>query len=84
MVPPRCYVCDLNLRNVPDDGTDYFTLVCFGPTQDAKLADTRAMARLGLAGHPRNAVWFCNQHVELRASTTLRRPMSPSTPSTPR
>ena len=40
-------------------------LVHFGETAEAKLADSRAMARLGRDGHPRNAIWFCTEHVEL-------------------
>lgn len=26
---------------------------------------SNSLARLGREGHPRNAVWFCNQHVAL-------------------
>ncbi len=63
--PPRCYVCDLSHRDVPDDGRDDFTLIYFGPDDDAKIAPSRAMAGLGRAGHPRNAIWFCPQHTGL-------------------
>jgi hypothetical protein len=65
VIPPRCYVCGLGLSDVPDDGRTHFTLVYFGETDEAKLADSRGMARLGREGHPRNAIWFCNQHLAL-------------------
>jgi hypothetical protein len=65
MRPPDCYVCHLMLHEVPDDGRDYFTLVRFGATEDAKMAPTRALEAAGRAGHPRNAIWFCNEHLPL-------------------
>ncbi len=65
MVPPRCYVCDLSHRDLPDDGRDYFTLIYFGPDDNAKMAPSRTMANLGRTGHPRNAIWFCHQHTSL-------------------
>jgi hypothetical protein len=63
--PPDCYVCHLTLHEVPDDGRDYFTLVRFGATEDAKMAPSRAMEAVGRTGHPRNAIWFCNEHLPL-------------------
>jgi hypothetical protein len=65
VVPPRCYVCGLRLHDVPGDGRDYFTLIYFGPGPGAKMAPSRAMADLGVAGHPRNAIWFCHRHTAL-------------------
>jgi hypothetical protein len=65
VVPPRCYVCDLSPRDVPGDGRDYFTLIYFGPGTDAKMALSRALASLGRAGRPRDAIWFCQQHTAL-------------------
>jgi hypothetical protein len=65
VIPQPRYVCDLSIHDVPDDGRDYFTLIYFGPDDDAKMAPSRAMADLGLAGTPRNAVWFCHQHTSL-------------------
>ncbi len=62
-MPPHCYVCGLDLADAPDDGRERFTLIYFGETEDAKMQDSRVMARLGRAGHPRNAVWFCTEHV---------------------
>lgn len=65
MIPPRCYVCALDLFDVPDDGRKHFTLIYFGKDDDAKMAHSRQMATLGRDGHPRNAVWFCNQHADI-------------------
>ena len=65
MRPPDCYVCHLTLHEVPDDGRDYFTLVRFGATEDAKMAPGRAMEAVGRTGHPRNAIWFCNKDLPL-------------------
>jgi hypothetical protein len=65
MRPPDCYVCRLALREVPDDGSDYFILVRFGATEDAKMAPSRALEAVGRTGHPRNAIWFCNEHLPL-------------------
>jgi hypothetical protein len=65
MRPPDCYVCHLTLREVPDDGRDYFTLVRFGVTEDAKMAPSRVMEAVGRTGHPFNALWFCNEHLPL-------------------
>jgi hypothetical protein len=65
MRPPDCYVCHLTLHEVPDDGRDYFTLVRFGATEDAKMGPSRAMEAVGRTGHPRNAIWFCNEHLPL-------------------
>ena len=65
MIPPRCHVCGLGLFDVPDDGRKRFTLVYFGETDEAKLADRRGMARLGRDGHPRNAIWFCKEHADI-------------------
>ena len=65
MRPPDCYVCHLMGHEVPDDGRDYFTLVRFGATEDAKMAPSRALEAAGRAGHPRNAIWFCNEHLPL-------------------
>lgn len=65
MRPPDCYVCHLMLHEVPDDGRDYFTLVRFGATEDAKMAPSRALEAAGRTGHPRNAIWFCNEHLPL-------------------
>jgi len=65
VIPPRCHVCSLGLHDVPDDGRKYFTLVYFGTDDNAKMAPSHAMAELGREGHPGNAIWFCNQHVDL-------------------
>lgn len=65
MRPPDCFVCHLTLHDVPDDGRDYFTLVRFGATEDAKLAPSRVMEAAGRTGHPYNAIWFCNEHLSL-------------------
>ena len=65
MRPSDSYVCHLMLHEVPDDGRDYFTLVRFGATEDAKMAPSRAMEAVGRTGHPRNAIWFCNEHLPL-------------------
>jgi hypothetical protein len=65
MRPPDCYVCHLMLHEVPDDGRDYFTLLRFGATEDAKMAPSRAMEAVGRTGHPYNAIWFCNEHLPL-------------------
>ena len=62
---PRSFVCDLSLDDVPDDGRAYFTLIYFGPDNYAKMAPSRAMADLGLAGHRGNAIWFCHQRTGL-------------------
>jgi hypothetical protein len=47
VIPPRCHVCGLNLSHVPDDGREHFTLIYFGKDDDAKMASSRAMAKLG-------------------------------------
>jgi hypothetical protein len=65
MRPPDCYVCRLMLHEVPDDGRDYFTLVRFGATEEAKMAPSRALEAVGRTGHPGNAIWFCNEHLPL-------------------
>ena len=65
MRPPDCYVCHLTLSDVPDDGRDYFTLVRFGATEEAKMAPSRAMDAVRRAGHPYSAIWFCNEHLPL-------------------
>ena len=67
MRPPDCYVCHLTLRDVPDDAPrrDHFTLVRFGATEEAKMAPGRAMAAQERAGHPYNAIWFCNEDLPL-------------------
>ena len=62
MRPPRCYVCHRDHRNFPDDGGDYFTLIYFGPDEDAKMGPSRVLAKLERSGHPSNAVWFCRDH----------------------
>ena len=82
MRPPDCYVCHLTLRDVPDDAPrqDHFTLVYFGATEEAKMAPSRAMAAQERAGHPYNAIWFCNEDLPLarehenRPSTRRWRP----------
>jgi hypothetical protein len=63
MRPPDCFVCHLTLSDVPDEGStrDYFTLVHFGkwiPPRDADGPNYRT-------GHPRDSVWFCNDHLPL-------------------
>jgi hypothetical protein len=65
--PPDCYVCHLTLHDVPDDAPrrDYFTLVYFGATEEAKMAPSRAMAAQERTGHPYNAIWFCNEDLPL-------------------
>jgi hypothetical protein len=50
MRPPDCYVCRLTLHEVPDDGKDYFTLVRFGATEDAKMAPAGSWRLLGAPG----------------------------------
>jgi hypothetical protein len=62
MRPPRCYVCHRDHQNFPDDGQDYFTLIYFGATEDAKMGPSRVLAELERSGHPSNAVWFCRDH----------------------
>ncbi|WP_187237254.1 hypothetical protein [Actinomadura sp. HBU206391] len=66
MLPPHCYVCGLDLRDVPDgqDLSSTFTLVHFALSREAEAAQ-EARARAGWVGHLENAVWFCNGHVEL-------------------
>lgn len=71
MRPPDCYVCHLMLREVPDDGRDYFTLVHFGVTEQPKMAPSRVLDSLGRTGHPRNAMWFCNEHVLARRGNRI-------------
>jgi hypothetical protein len=73
MRPPDCYVCHLTLREVPDDDRDYFTLVRFGATEEAKMAPSRAMEAVGRTGHPRNAIWLCNEHLPLAREQENRR-----------
>jgi hypothetical protein len=57
MRPPDCYVCHLTLHDVPDDAPrrDYFTLVYFGATEEARMAPGRAMAAQERTGHPSDA-----------------------------
>ena len=64
MLPPDCCVCHLVLHEVPDNGRDYFTLVRFGATEDAKMPPGRALEAAGRTGHP-NAIWFCHEHLPL-------------------
>jgi len=64
-MPPHCYVCWLTISDVPDAGRGRFMLVYFGPSNSAKMRDSRLMASQGRAGHPRNAVWFCTHHLAL-------------------
>ncbi len=64
-MPPHCYVCGLTISDVPDAGRGRFTLVSFGPTDNAKMHDSRPMASQDRAGHPRNAVWLCTDHLAL-------------------
>ena len=65
MIPPHCYVCGHDGADVPGPVHEHFTLVYFGETDEAKTHDSGMMGRLCLAGHPRNAIWFCNDHLGL-------------------
>ena len=58
-------VCGLSVHDVPGDGCGYFTLIYFGPDDDAKMAPSRAMAGVGPRRPPRNAIWSCHQHTSI-------------------
>ncbi|XVQ11062.1 hypothetical protein ACQP1W_00330 [Spirillospora sp. CA-255316] len=66
MRPPRCFVCDLSLRDL-GDGQDLWTvfdLVTFALTPEEKAAH-EARDRRGWVGHPENTEWFCKRHAPL-------------------
>ena len=66
MKPPHCYVCGLDMWDIPDDDAlnKHFTLVYFA-ISEAEEEYQRRRDEEGWVGHPNEAVWFCRKHVDV-------------------
>jgi len=60
MMPPECTYCGRDQAEYPDLG---FDLIYFKPTAEDDAWHMHAMEE-GTDGHPPNAFWFCNDHIE--------------------
>jgi hypothetical protein len=64
-MPPDCYVCHLTLHDVLRDGKDYFTLVRFGATQEARWLPAGSWTLLGVPGIPATPSGSANEQLPL-------------------
>ncbi len=60
MIPPICELCFKDFRDEEEGGD----LLYFKMTEKGREFEKRTEEEPGFTGHPPDAAWFCNEHLE--------------------